>query len=511
MTGTPIMELGSRIGTMGYGQPEKQNRNIETSASFQDALSQAGQSQLIPDITPQVRTEGVADKGEYLKVAAARMPQDLRVSTSLQDARVKTEGTANPNKTETETKETSGVKDAKETGNDKDVNKAPSEEAEEQIKDTVAEKLGISKEELEEAMETLGLTVADLANPANLALFVQDENDLAALLMDENLLATVQDLAAEVQTILDADAQVMPVNTDVLEADVATEFFDVLPTEETIEEPVIEAKAPEAVKAPVQAPVQEEKPVEVTVVDERTPDAEIAVNRTEGQAGTQTGAQTGAQTGDSQTAFERSAQPQEVLPEIPVPTENQAATPFVANVVADTQAQAPVSAMSFSSGVDAADIIKQIGEYVNIHKTNEMTEMEIALNPANLGNVHLRVAADAQGNVTATLTAQNESVRDALMMQAMELKENLESQGVKIEAVEVTVASHEFEQNMNDGQQNQTEELYEKEVAKATRRRIVVDGLQDAQDLIENGDLTDAEKVEVDMMARRGNSVNFRA
>ena len=514
MTNTPITELGFGIAGIGYGQQAKSGKDLSLSASFQDALSQAGQSQENANVTSRV-ADAVSDKSDYLRAAAARANGDYRVSTSLTDAKAKADTDVKPEETgqDPKTQETSRVKDENGKTEDKDVDSAPTQEKQEQIKDTVAEKLGISKEELEEAMESLGLTVMDLTNPANLALFVQDENDIAALLMDEELLNTVQDLAAEVISLLESGEPVEPsADAEIVITDPAAEVSDapkqteqvLLPDEAVIveEAPVKEAVAEE--KVPVRVTVTEEETVteEVPDASEETTPVSLRTNESGKEAGNETGADTHSQT-------EPDDKPAAA---VPLPSDIPVAAPVYHAPQQDMTVTVPVPETGYSSNVDAADVIRQIGEYVNIHKSSELTEMEIALNPANLGNVHLRIAQDAQGNVTAVITTQNESVRDALMAQAMQLKENLESQGVKIESVEVTVASHAFEQNMNgQQQQNSTEELYEKEVAKATRRRIVVNSLSDAQEMIENGDLSDAEKVEVDMMARRGNSVNFRA
>ena len=135
--------------------------------------------------------------------------------------------------------------------------------------------------------------------------------------------------------------------------------------------------------------------------------------------------------------------------------------------------------------------------------------MEILLNPENLGNIHLQVASK-EGVITATITTQNEAVQEALMVQALVLKEELSAQGMKVEAVEVTVASHEFERDMHEGGE-EAKEMFEQQVQKQSRRRLVVDGMMHAEELLADEDLTDADKLQIDMMARSGNSVDFMA
>lgn len=74
--------------------------------------------------------------------------------------------------------------------------------------------------------------------------------------------------------------------------------------------------------------------------------------------------------------------------------------------------------------------------------------MEIALNPENLGKVNLLVSV-REGVVTAKLVAENEQVKKALEGQLNVLKENMSNQGLKVEAVEVTVQNNAFHNQDN--------------------------------------------------------------
>lgn len=79
-----------------------------------------------------------------------------------------------------------------------------------------------------------------------------------------------------------------------------------------------------------------------------------------------------------------------------------------------------------------------------------------------------------------------------------------------MEAVEVTVASHEFERNMENGGE-EAKNLFERQVQKQARRRIVVESLAQAEEMLAEEDLSDAERLQIDMMAKSGNSVDFTA
>lgn len=73
--------------------------------------------------------------------------------------------------------------------------------------------------------------------------------------------------------------------------------------------------------------------------------------------------------------------------------------------------------------------------------------------------MHVAVTAK-EGIVTAQLTAQNEQVKAALENQLTALKEQFNNQGIKVEAVEITVQSHGFEseQNLEGNNSNQAQQ-----------------------------------------------------
>ena len=112
-----------------------------------------------------------------------------------------------------------------------------------------------------------------------------------------------------------------------------------------------------------------------------------------------------------------------------------------------------------TSAVNEVDIVRQVIEQIKVTTTQQLSSIEVMLNPENLGKVHVAVTAK-QGIVTAQLTAQNEQVKAALENQMTALKEQFNNQGVKVEAVEITVQSHGFEseQNLEGNNSNQAQQ-----------------------------------------------------
>ena len=165
----------------------------------------------------------------------------------------------------------------------------------------------------------------------------------------------------------------------------------------------------------------------------------------------------------------------------------------------------PVNAPSVSpfSAVQTENIMRQITEHVRVHISSEVTEMEMQLHPESLGNIRLQLAM-RDGALTAQFTAQNEATRAAIEYQLVLLKENLNPQGIKVEAVEVTIASHGFERNLDQGSQQQEEAAAVANSGRG-RRRIVLDGLED----IDFEEMDESERLTASMMAANGNQVDY--
>jgi flagellar hook-length control protein FliK len=158
-------------------------------------------------------------------------------------------------------------------------------------------------------------------------------------------------------------------------------------------------------------------------------------------------------------------------------------TPGTAVEAPAAETEAPLSYTS----VDALDLIEQVAENVKVVLANDSTSMEMQLNPENLGKIYLNVSTK-EGMVNAQIAAQNEA-------------------GVKVDAIEVTVASHEFEKNLEQnehrGEQQQAEEA---DAQPAARRNIRMDSLDELSGL-----MTEEEILAAQIMKDNGNSVDLTA
>ena len=171
------------------------------------------------------------------------------------------------------------------------------------------------------------------------------------------------------------------------------------------------------------------------------------------------------------------------------------------STVEDVQAEMPVTYTTTSM----EDIMEQVTENLKVNMKEDLTEMEMQLHPASLGNVKIQVAA-RDGVITANFTTQNETVKEVLESQIVQLKEQMNEQGIKVEAVEVTVNTNAFERNFND-ERDQSQRESENEAKRKRVRGINLTGA----DALSLDEMDEEDRVTADMMARQGNTVDYLA
>lgn len=320
--------------------------------------------------------------------------------------------------------------------NNKNVSKEDVNKLENEIKSKVKDALDISDEELETAMAELGYTVVDLLNPQNVV----------------NLIATIKDTSAlEIVTDDGLSQMLSELNKSISEivANFATENeipFDYLVknlSQGTDGEPVItddKALNNEGEKEASVLTNEEEGNIQIAkVTDSETGKTiEIAAvdNRVVSENVKET-SDTGENTSDKKD--DKGEEPKNFA-------EN------ILSTLADniTESVSAVSDVSSEVHVNGVDIINQIMDAVKVNISNDIQSMEIQLTPENLGKINLSVVAK-DGMITASIVAQNEGVKNALESQLIMLKEQLDNQGIKVQEVEVTVASQGFNANTESG------------------------------------------------------------
>lgn len=369
-------------------------------------------------------------------------------------------------------------------------------EALDEIRNKIKEEFGVTEEELEAVLETLGFTLMDLLQSDNLTDFVVELTGMETSIE----LLTSSDAALqleELESFINGVTQELSEELGIPVEELMKELMEELPESKTGQMPQTEEKTeldeeflpektveesknmPETVDSKEKISSSEKQQKEMDSISEQQTN-EIKITRTEAKASS------------SKDGMEFSKH-----------QENSGLSENVVNQFTNAVNEA-FEMKGLDQVVDSVKIINQIVETAKITLNQEVTSMELMLNPENLGKVNLNVSVKA-GVVTASIVAQNEAVREAIESQVVLLKENLSNQGIKVEAVEVTVESHAFEAGTNQGQNNRFQEPQEE--SKKNHRPLRLDSLKD----LSMEDLTEEEKIVLDMMEEEGNQVNFTA
>lgn len=383
------------------------------------------------------------------------------------------------------------------------------------IKDIIKEQLNISDEEIESVMEQLGFTFMDLLDPQNLADFVSEIKgslDLTDMIVDpdfQQLMLSMSSVKQEIAQVCDIDSEQMDEIISVMEP--VTEPDNGSSDENSgidiseIAENVSQSEEAASKTAVVSEQVQTEKSVSekiqdtdnqtdempatdddiVTVVTDKTTDGSEAGQYADGNSDSADG-NTEEKVSDNNAGK---------------------ATFTVDNGIRNVQIpETPFSAVSQASGkVDILDIIQQVTEQLKVSMTSDETSMEMQLNPENLGKIYVNVS-QKNSQITAHMMVMNEVVREALESQLGNLRETLSQAGVKVDAVEVTVASHEFEQNLEQNSSKEQKQQEQSGSFKSTRKNINMSSLDEM-----SGIMTEEENLVAQIMHDNGNSVDFMA
>lgn len=393
---------------------------------------------------------------------------------------------------------------------------------------TVAEQLGVSEDSVKDMMESLGLTAFDLLNPENLAQLAMQltgETSPMDLLMNDQFQGLMQQMD-QLGGQLANELELQPAQMDELIAQ-----MDILQTPETLtdeEMQILNDAAGQQTTAdtvstdvmPEFAQTDEVQPMDkqADVFQKEPKSDEIRTQQPQAQETKQTAEQqtmeqqtdAGDADADSQTGDQvKSAQPEKMTADRNNSDVAKTQTVVQMQDTAGVQTMAHAADMTSETSyisVDTMDLLEQVAEQIRVNVSEGTSSMEMQLNPENLGKVYVNISSK-EGMIHAQLAASNEAVRAALETQVADLRQNLNQAGVKVDAIEVTVASHEFEKNLEQNQENEKQQGERQQEQSGGRRRNLnlssLDGL--------SGLMTEEETLAAQMMRENGNSMDVTA
>lgn len=398
------------------------------------------------------------------------------------------------------------------------------EEFAKEVQQEVKELLGVDDAQLEAAMKELGLTYQDLMDPVNLANLVMNltgEEDQLGLLMNADFQELMQNVevlsknllqelgmtpqeAAEVFAQLEQNAAQITEEVPQQMQEVTDTQADVLKVQQTDDVQITEQKSQVTGLTETNAAATESVESDGNVQNvEETVSQEVRVENDQ-TASQQEGQQEEAPENSMTTEDDASLLQQNDTTEKSIFTEHTFQQ-TVQTIRTDNITAAPTTAVPQNVVFNTLDVIRQVSEFTRVMYQGDTTSMEMQLNPENLGKIYVQVTAK-EGVVTAHLAVQNEIVKEALENQTIQLRENMNQQGIKVEAVEVTIASHEFERNLEQNQQGSAQDEQREQASKSPRRNISMNQLDEMSGL-----MSEEEMLVAKIMRDNGNSVDFTA
>lgn len=398
------------------------------------------------------------------------------------------------------------------------------EEFAKEVQKEVKELLGVDDAQLEAAMKELGLTYQDLMDPVNLANLVMNltgEEDQLGLLMNadfQELMQNVevlsknllQELGMTPQEVAEVFAQLEQNAAQITEGvpqqmqEVTDTQADVLKVQQTDDVQITEQKSQVTGLTETNAAATESVESDGNVQNVEEPVSQEVRVENDQTASQQEGQQEEAPENSMTTEDDASLLQQNDTTEKSIFTEHTFQQ-TVQTIRTDNITAAPTTAVPQNVVFNTLDVIRQVSEFTRVMYQGDTTSMEMQLNPENLGKIYVQVTAK-EGVVTAHLAVQNEIVKEALENQTIQLRENMNQQGIKVEAVEVTIASHEFERNLEQNQQGSAQDEQREQASKSPRRNISMNQLDELSGL-----MSEEEMLVAKIMRDNGNSVDFTA
>ena len=452
------------------------------------------------DLT-QLSSAGKSGGASFQKIMSKSLSSNVNNKASQNMVQTKTASGMKSTSTQQNTKQVSAQDDtaastAKKTSDNTQStlsdNSDKLTDAGEKIKDFLKEKLGVTDEEFEKAkafvlcfpeyfekaMADLGLCMQDLLQPANLTDLVVEltgVEDAVAIITNAGLSETLTDVidyAKQLVSDVQAGRELTPVPAEAVQT-VDTAQADT-------QENTVAMAAPVAKEIQPQEEAQDNTAAESTAVLEDVLKSKLTLEGAENK------------TSDSGTGKQENAQTQ---------TKAEAVNEIAGNLSQNIQ-DVFANAVQEAAQVNPVEVVRQVVDAVKVIQKESLQSIEVQLNPENLGKLHITVSA-RNGVLTAEIATQNEQVKRAVESQMSMLKENLESQGIKVDAVEITVQSHAFE----GGQNLQGNNSQQEKAGKEGKRHLDLSSLDELSD----DELSEDEAAAKNAVMNENSSVEYTA
>lgn len=491
MTSAKISGMVSTPGTLDTGL-SKVTGTVEKGLC---ATAQASFASVMEQKTSGYGNQQLTSGNPVGKETAATATQPAAVADSTKKLNVKENSPTQ--KVEELQNQLEDTKDAFETG----------------VKEILKDELGVSDEQVEDAMSILGLQWMDLLNPASLSQLVTQltgTEDACSLLMSEEFTNIMQNTDALVQNL----SETLGISKDewvALQNQLAELTADFNETVDMADGGVQEMAPQTDATITSKDTTVMAATVQMTHTTEETQNVQPEEEAEDATPVIQVNASEDAQTENnvSENASGEMDEPAAQSQKTKESSVNEHAQNMEFQVRAEQLAAAPeeVNKVASRTTIDVQDIMNQITEFAKVNLSPENSSIEMQLNPENLGKVYLHIAATKEGNITAELAVSSETVKTALEAQIADLRTSLNQQGIKVDAVEVTIASHEFERNLEQNASGEEQQGSQREESGRTAGRRLFRGELDEL----SGLMNEEEALAAQIMKDHGNTMDVIA
>lgn len=369
------------------------------------------------------------------------------------------------------------------------------------ILQVIAEYTGKNPDEIINMMQELGLESADLLNSDNLNDLItglMGKDNIMELLTDTDMSSMIKNLVDEINDLKSQFTDNFNMSPETVRSN-----FDETPLTQELSKPeVLQPVEENVVPTDVKEPEKKQEPV-VSQEDLKSLNAkeEPVSVKTAGEVSTE----------DNRTLSEMrenaNQNPDSSMSGEKKNSENNNDTDVQKNsvVMMSDMLEGIKTIVSESLPEDTGEfaanrIVNQILDNIHMNAKPDMTSLEMQLEPEHLGKVTISIVTKA-GHITAQIAAQNEVAKEAIESQLNILKDNLNHQGIRVEAIEVTIASHGFEENLEKGGDSAGEQ-------KEFKNKKTIS----AKELAEiNGELSEEQVNEETVMEQIGATVSYLA
>mgnify|MGYP000851204113 FL=1 len=363
-------------------------------------------------------------------------------------------------------------------------NKEKEVPTEDEVIDALAEKTGMTEEEIESVLNELGITVFDLLLPQNLQQFLQhiyNVEDSMELLSIPNINQTYKDIMSLFQDLKES----FPI------------LQNIVGSNEILKSTTINNEEMMQIDLFMEKQTQEESAQNIPTTSNNVlleKQSQFDTNFSQNNSDTQSQMLTdeitvidikkdeAISTNSSSTLSNDELEESDEIGAVNLNNEfvenielNGNNIIVQQNIISDGRIIESTQAQINPHSVNTEQLINQMVEHIKVNITEDTTEMNLQLKPDHLGNLSLKLITE-RGIITAQFVAESQTVKEIIEANFNQLKDVLQEQGFLIQNLEVSV-KQEF--------QDQGSNFMERNTSKSAKRiREILSDL--SEDSVEN-------------------------